>query len=134
MDEEGYRRGRRVSFRRGRITLDKDYPRRLEVLMAYFNSLYFFGNVQVYETTKGFRFRIQAENTVHQNLDVRRALGDDPNRLKFDEMRIVEPKLHHWIDTGFQVKWKDGAKIISKERECNPMSEAYITRLPAKKP
>lgn len=124
-----------MNWRRRRVTIDLDFPTRLELLRVYFNICYFFPNakIDVTETRKGYHIRIHKQHKLEQNLDVRRALLDDPTRLKFDEARIVKPELHGWIDTEFNFKWRN-IKVISREEPCNILAEAFYTRLPCRKP
>jgi hypothetical protein len=129
------RERRRVHVRRRRIGVDLDYPRRLTLLRVYFNARHYFPDtkIDVNQTGKGHHFRIWQQNNVRQNLDVRRNLCDDPGRLRFDELRIANPELHFMIDTIFSRKWRNG-KLLSEEAPCNILSEAFITRIPSRKP
>ncbi|MBA7490880.1 hypothetical protein ES702_01423 [subsurface metagenome] len=124
-----------MSWRRRRFSVDLDKPTRLELLRVYFNACHFFPEtkVEVKQTRKGYHIRIHKEHKLEQNLDVRRNLLDDPVRIKFDEMRMVKPELHGWIDTVFKFKVKN-RKIISREEPCNILAEAFYTRLPCQKP
>jgi len=104
-------------------------------LKTWFNASYFFRDAQidVKETAKGFHVRIFVANTVVENLDVRRSLGDDVRRIEYDEKRSRCPMLVGWVDTLFNAKWR-GGKMVSEEKPCNIFSEAFVTRLPARKP
>ena len=122
-------------WRRRRIGVDLDRCTRLELLRVYFNACYFFPEtvVEVKQTRKGFHIRIHKQHKLEENLDVRRALLDDPVRIKFDEMRMIKPELHSWIDTVFRFKVKNG-KIISREEPCNILAEPFNSKLPCRKP
>lgn len=135
MDNSNNKRRRVSHWRRRRIGVDLDKPRRLELLRVYFNACYFFSEseVEIKKTGKGYHLRIHRQHRLEDNLDVRRALLDDPGRLHFDEMRIVKPELHGWIDTLFQVKWRN-RKIISREEPCNILAEPFNSKLPCRKP
>ena len=124
-----------MSFRRRRVGVDLDKPTRLELLRVYFNARYFFPKtkVEVKQTKKGYHIRIHKQHKLEQNLDVRRVLLDDPVRIKFDEMRMVKPELHGWIDTLFQFKVKN-RKVISREEPCNILAEPFNSKLPCRKP
>jgi len=124
-----------MNWRRRRFGVDLDNCTRVELLRVFFNARYYFpdAEVDVKKTRKGYHLRIYKSHRLEQNLDVRRALLDDPTRIKFDEMRIMHPELHSWIDTLFQCKRQNG-KVISREEPCNIFAEAFATQLPSRKP
>lgn len=122
-----------MSWRRRRIGLDLDKPSRLELMRAYWNAKHFFpdSKVELKRTGKGYHIRIHKKHELKENLDVRRALLDDPNRIKFDEKRIRHPKLHGWVDTLFKTKKRNGQ--ITKEKPYSIMMDPFWSRLPCRK-
>jgi len=117
-------------MRNDRIGLDLDRKNRFELLRRYFNAKNL-GKVIVTETRHGFHLRIFVERDIplEKTLELRRILGDDAERLGYDELKL-QVGLEDWIDTLFEVK-KDFDGIITFEREINPLLEASLTRIPA---
>jgi hypothetical protein len=121
--------------RANRIGVDLDRPSRLRLLMSYFNAKTFFphNKVEIKETGHGFHIRIYRRcSSIEKNLDVRRNLGDDPNRLWFDENRKKLPQLHGWIDTLFSVKLEK--EKLTYEEPCNILALPFASQLPCRKP
>ena len=114
--------------------IDLDRPSQLQLLRSYFNAKAFFphSRIEVTETGHGFHIRIYRTcPSIEKNLDVRRNLGDDPNRLMFDENRKVHPLLHDWVDTLFSVKLDKGK--LTAEQPCNVLSLPFTSKLPCRK-
>jgi hypothetical protein len=57
--------------------------------------------VEVFETNKGFHIRIKGTWPPDKALEIRRALGDDPNRVHFDEERLRTHGYMEGFDTLF---------------------------------
>ena len=92
-----------------RFGLDVDGHSGLRLLMAYLNARRF-GEARCYYTRRGFHVDVELEDlvSVGKLMDVRRALGDDPMRLRYDEWKL-ELGLDHLVDTLFEVKeYPDG--------------------------
>lgn len=123
-----------MRWRGARIGIDKDRPTRLELLMAFFNARDLFpdSKIDTSKTGKGYHIRIYHQSSIEQNIAVRRHLGDDPQRIAFDEVRSRIPALHSWVDTLFERKIKDGK--MTCEEPCNVLSEQfYGFRAPCRK-
>jgi hypothetical protein len=120
--------------RANRIGVDLDRPSELQLLKAYFNAKAFFrhNRVEIKATGHGFHIRIYRKcPSITKNMDVRRNLGDDPNRLWFDENRKKLPQLHNWIDTLFSMKLDKGE--LTYEEPCNILALPFISQLPCRK-
>lgn len=87
-------------------------------------------HVEVLETGHGFHLKIWKSHSVDENIEVRRMLGDDPDRLFIDELRR-RIGLEHWIDTLFSFKREKGK--VTREEPYNILSLPFWSRLPAKK-
>ena len=92
------------------------------MLKAYFNLLYLFPNskIIVEETRQGYHVKATGiERSTEQNLEVRRGLGDDAMRLKYDEFKH-RIGLDEFVDTCFTMKKnRFGIYIV---QETNPLS------------
>lgn len=121
-----------VHIRRRRIGLDLDGKNQLRLLKAYFTARHMFPNIRVdvLETGKGFHLKIWTVNDVDENIEVRRCLGDDADRLFVDELRR-KMGLEGWIDTLFSFKRERGK--VTREEPYNILSLPFWSRLPAKK-
>jgi len=86
--------------------------------------------VDVLETGHGFHLKIWKPHSVDENIEVRRCLGDDPDRLFIDELRR-RIGLEHWIDTLFSFKREKGK--VTREEPYNILSLPFWSRLPARK-
>lgn len=88
----------------------------LRFLMAYYNAIALFGKdkVRVYETRKGYHIYIDVDLPPEKAFTIRRYLGDDPDRLYFDQLRTE--RLGRYHDTLFMKKYYRG-KLQSVERE-----------------
>jgi hypothetical protein len=114
-----------MRIRNKRIGIDLDSKNRLRLLMTYLNASRY-GKVKVYETKKGYHIIIERPwNNTNENMLIRQILGDDPERLDYDELK-QRLELNEFIDTMFEVKKEKGK--ISREIEINPLSEAYLTQ------
>jgi hypothetical protein len=123
-----------LRMRAFRVGVDLDHPSQLQLLKSYFNAKAFFlhSQIEVTETGHGFHIRIyHACPSIEKNLDARRNLGDDPNRLMFDENRKVHLLLHDWVDTLFSLKLNKGK--LTAEEPCNVLSLPFTSKLPCRK-
>ena len=96
-----------------------------------------FGDVTQYYTRHGFHFEVELYERVDYSgaLNIRRLLGDCPDRLAVDERRLIEPDgdLRRW-DTLFSVRYKNGETYIRREigaLACGPypvqeIDDAYL--------
>jgi hypothetical protein len=117
--------------RRSRIGLDLDGKNRFRLLKAYFNALKL-GKVNVYETEHGYHLKIEKALSPEENIQVRMILGDDPERLAYDELKL-RLGLTEFIDTLFTAK-RHGDGKISREFPINPLSEALFTKYTPRRP
>lgn len=115
------------------VKFDYDRPFQLQVLRAYFFLKYLGADVFTYKTKNGWHIYavFPREISKQANLTLRRELGDDPHRIWFDEVRIMNNVLEDWFDTLFieKVTIKNGKKV-SKGREelANPLYEPWFLR------
>lgn len=72
-----------------RLGVDLDGKNRCKLLIAYFRARQICRNVEVYESRRGYHLRVKRPFTPLRALEIRRNLGDDPQRIKFDERRIA---------------------------------------------
>ena len=103
------------------VGVDIDSHDGLRFLISYLRACNV-GVVRGYYTKHGFHLRIKIREGIdyHSALDIRRYLGDDPDRVSVDERRLVEDgDLRRW-DTLFGVRVKNG-KVYSR-REINPLA------------
>lgn len=137
--------------RNHRLTVDLDTRNRLKLFQAYFNAKHLFpeARIQTFTTGKGYHLRVFQPNlTVEENLAVRRCLGDDYGKLRFDELRLrakkvwvlgkdgiwrleVDEGLIDWTDTAFQHKYRNGK--WTHEEEYNVLTEPFFSKMPARK-
>jgi len=97
------------------VGVDIDGGRR-KMLQCYFNAKQF-GEVTVMETRHGYHLYIlvDRELTVEENFYMRRVLGDDWQRLQYDELKR-DLGLIDFIDTLFVTKReRDGSTYHVKE-------------------
>ena len=123
-----------MRWRGNRIGIDKDQPTRLELLMSYLNARGMFPDSKIasLQTGHGYHIKIFHPSDIEQNIAVRRHLGDDPQRIAYDESRKRFPALHDWIDTLFEIKIKNGK--VTREEPCNIFAEQfYGYKLPCRK-
>ena len=115
-----------------RIGVDLDSKNMFRLLKTYFNGLRF-GRVDVKETRNGFHIRIFTRKTfsIKEKLNIRRLLGDDPERLGWDEIKLIMGA-ERFIDTLFEVKRING-KVVSREEPFNPLSLPWWSKCPARK-
>jgi hypothetical protein len=118
-----------------RTCVDLDTPTEFDLLKTYLNAKGLFGkNVKAKQTGHGYHLRIYQQcASIEKNLDIRRSLGDDPNRIGFDEERQAYSLLQDWIDTCFQWKRRNNEKPTHEE-ECNILALPAFSRFPARKP
>jgi hypothetical protein len=95
------------------------------MLRAYYNARFLFprSRVLVEETGKGYHVKIFRRLSRLDNMRARAILGDDPERLAWDEEKYRR-RLFNFIDTLFEVKrGRDGEtrRVI----EINPLSEQF---------
>ena len=109
--------------RANRIGVDLDTKNRFRLLKAYFNALRF-GDVYVFETEHGYHIKIYPKRnySMEERMNIRRMLGDDPDRLAWDELKI-RMGCHRFVDTLFEAK-RVNCRVVSREELINPMSEA----------
>jgi len=77
-----------------RVTVDLDYPSRLQVMKSYFN-MKAFGEVEASRSAggKGYHFVIYGlPISFKGSLRLRRCFGDDLARIGFDEKQTMKPK------------------------------------------
>ena len=115
-----------MSERSRRISIDLDSKARFRLLKTYFNLQYLFRGkpVIVEETRHGYHVKVvDVDRTIQQNLMVRRGLGDDPLRIKYDEFKHKHG-LDRFVDTLFTIKkYLDGStSVVSK---IDPLSEPF---------
>jgi len=121
---------RRSLSRESRIGIDLDSNNRFQMLKTYFNASHL-GKVEVYKTRKGFHVIVRRRTDLARRLEIRRMLGDDPERFGWDETKMWLG-LYDWIDTLFNVKRHVDGRIYSEE-QVNPFSEAWKITLPCRK-
>jgi len=117
-------------MREVRIGVDLDSNNRFQMLKTYFNAKQF-GQVDVYKTRHGFHVRIHRQVGLAENLQIRRLLGDDAERLGWDEIKLLIG-LDDWVDTLFNEKMGSDGQI-GKEELINPLSEAFLTKYTPKR-
>lgn len=91
-----------MRLRSFRIGLDLDGISEFNTLKSYFNAKHFFRDKMVFimRTGRGFHIRIYCDNPdIMDNLNVRRNLADDVQRLAYDEARVPIPELHDHFDS-----------------------------------
>jgi len=113
-------------MRENRIGVDLDGKNRFRLLKAYFNALNL-GEVIVSETRRGYHLRILKRVPVEKALEIRRYLGDDVERLGYDELKL-EMGLIEWVDTLFEIK-KDVDGKITREKRINPLAEPFWSKI-----
>lgn len=70
-----------------RVTVDLDYPSQFQLLKTYFNMKQL-GCVEICESSGGKGYHLIVNGlpiTPQQSIELRRWLGDDQNRIHFDE-------------------------------------------------
>ena len=119
-------------WRDRRIGIDLDKVSRFTLLKTYFNARYFYPDVpiDVKATAHGVHIRIHKKNSLQENINARRLLGDDSTRIFADEMRI-RMGLPEWVDTLFNFKHKHGK--TTREESMNILSLPFCSRLPCRK-
>lgn len=85
-----------------KLSVDLDNVPYWKVLQTYFNMKYFFGEVRIFRTRKGYHF----EADVPTSIEARLLLGDDDYRLWLSEVRS-------WVsgyldDVTFDWKYENG--------------------------
>ena len=114
-----------ITERDKRISVDIDNKSRFKLLKVYLNMVGLFGwrRVIAEESRHGYHVKaIDVDRTVEQNLAVRRNMGDDINRLTYDEAKHYS-RLDRYVDVLFSVKrYFDG--VYSTE-EVNPLAEPF---------
>ncbi|MEM3703354.1 MAG: hypothetical protein QXX79_02885 [Candidatus Bathyarchaeia archaeon] len=84
------------------IGIDLDTKNEFMLLKTVLNARRL-GRVSVTETHRGYHIRIHRNLPLEKAMEVRRALGDCPERLAFDEMKI-KLGLYDMVDTLFEAK------------------------------
>ena len=124
-----------------RIGIDIDHRNQFQLLKTYFNARRF-GDVQVYETHKGYHVIILLDKPLDPKikLEIRKILGcDDTERIETDEKRL-EHGLEECMDVLFNSKYlvinsKYGLRFIrkiSEEYPCNILGVEFWRRFPKK--
>jgi hypothetical protein len=109
--------------RRERIGVDLDHPSIFQLLKTFFNAKRL-GDVHVYQTGRGYHLKILRPLPRELNLHVRAALGDDPQRLQWDEEKL-KLGAGELVDTLFNYKVKNGER--TGEEYVNPLSLPFWT-------
>lgn len=122
-------------LRNNRIGTDLDRKSRFLMLKMFIKATYIpiVFAILTTETRHGFHLRIftSRQVTMEEALHIRRMLGDDPERLGYDELKIV-CGLEDWVDTLFEEKMDYDGKVTVEE-EINPLMEASLTKIPSLK-
>lgn len=134
----------RSDLKRNEIGIDLDNPSQIRLLRAYLMAKNI-GDVLILRTgLKGdhhyhIRIKLNREISLESNIEIRRFLGDDESRLKWDERRLRIPKLRSWIDTVFNLKGismrrrygKRKIKVVSvEEYGYYPLSLPFFSQIP----
>ena len=98
------------------LGVDLDRPSMLRLLISYFNARQI-GEVEVYKTRKGYHIYVG----VPSNIEVRRYLGDDSDRLRVTEIR----KRIHGVELDVMFRMKRYGNKWYCEEEFNPLSEPW---------
>ncbi len=101
-----------------RITIDLDEPDNLEIQMCYYN-LWFITKIKPFirlsASGRGVHLKVHGvrEGELVVN-DIRRMLGDDAIRVKFDEERLAKPKQVLWTkkDGKRAGEWVDDVDLV----------------------
>lgn len=101
-----------------RITIDLDEPDNLKIQMCYYNLWYITKikpQIRLSASGKGVHLKVHGVNEGELVVnDIRRLLGDDTIRVKFDEERIAKPKQVLWTIKGGKRagEWVDDVDLI----------------------
>ena len=118
-------------WRDKRIGIDLDKCSEFTLLKTYFNATAMNCPVTVKRTRHGYHIRIFKKNSLKENFAVRRHLGDDANRIAWDEMK-QRIGIVNLIDTLFESKMEsDGS--ITVEQDHNLLALPFLSRIPALK-
>ena len=87
------------------------------MLIAYLNARYMFPNVpiQVKTTRKGFHIKIKKRASVQEDIEIRRLLGDDSERLWYSEQHAIWNMPAFTIDVLFESKEGHGRMTYTRE-------------------
>ena len=93
------------------------------MLIAYLNARYMFPNVpiQVKTTRKGFHIKIKKRASVQEDIEIRRLLGDDSERLWYSEQHVAWNMPAFTIDVLFESK--EGNRRVTYTREIYPLGD-----------
>lgn len=122
------------SERARRISVDLDNKSRFKMLKTFLNLKGLFPNktVTVQETFHGYHVKVtDVDRTVEQNLRIRRALGDDGERLEYDESKH-RCGLDDYVDVLFSVKAYPDNRISVVE-EVNVLAEPFYSEFRRRK-
>lgn len=149
MENSEARRRRKVSYdffkksersKRISIDIDKDHLKvePLKVLRVYFAMKQIFPNVEisVEKTLKGFHVKAVGipikRISVAKRIQIREILGDDPERIKYDQFKLKHG-LIHLTETLFEAKIQPGGQFTIAQT-INPIASPSVSKVPAKKP
>jgi hypothetical protein len=100
-----------------RLTVDLDNPSELQLLKTYFNcKRYGIVEVCISSGGKGYHMIVSGlKLTLKQVIELRRTLGDDENRIFFDEMGLTyKPKQVLFTGKGKnRITWIDEKNILA---------------------
>ena len=124
-----------------RISVDIDrkhlHDEPLKILRVYFmlKNLFPSANLMVERTIHGFHVKA-IDKTIRKlpipkKVDLREALGDDPDRIDHDRMSI-KLGVPYFTDTLFTIKFHSTGEVGMTD-EVNPLALPYVSKIPAKK-
>jgi len=87
------------------------------MLVALINARYMYPNIpiEVRTTRHGFHIKICKQATIQEDIEVRRLLGDDPQRLFYSERHIRWGMPDWTIDVLFDMKQNSISKSYTRE-------------------
>jgi predicted ATPase len=113
--------------------VDIDTKSELRLLMTYLNASRL-GKTTVSSTFHGYHYRIQLECSRETAMQLRKQLGDDNNRIAFEELELHRG-ITDWYDTLFVGKLGKDGKWHYEEAVENVLMLPFLSRIkPIKKP
>ena len=87
-----------------------------KMLISYLNARFMFPDtrIEVRTTRKGFHIKICKQVSVEEDIQVRRLLGDDPERLFWSEKHIAWNMPEWMADVLFDSKERNGKRSYTK--------------------
>ena len=117
------------------ITVDNDTKSELRMLMTVINASKL-GRVDIKATAHGYHYRVFKEGLGRPpreaRRDLRRLLGDDLNRLYFEEIEELHG-LSEWENTLFEAKRGRDGKWHFEEQVDNPLALPFWSTTRARK-